>query len=736
MMNDLQAVTGQLYIIEGEAQDVEMAPGLLAQSPPNRAARGRARDSLFVHLSLTGRPEETENLAQDLLDAISKRFYETSGSVTSALRNAILEANGLLLRRNMSRTGPTREGAVSCAVLRGEELYVVQTGEALALIGRNFGVERLPTGETAQLTPLGRTAGPELRYFHNWLEPGDMLLLVDPRLAHLPAEQVKPVLVDSTVEDGIPQLAAVIGEESGRLLLIEFTDEPPVDMPETQISRPQPAPPPPSPSPRTLPPPTEKPLREGAQPAGPAGSRTTDQAQGERKPRIRMPDVELPSPERVEDTARRATSQTARGLSRATGWLAELMDHLRPQGNDEDEETPAGWALPALLVILIPVIVAVVVGGVYVQRGRVTRASELRQEMQQMLAQAQEAPTEADQRAAYNEVLTLAQEAEALRPGNEEVERLRQDALRALDRLEEVTRLTARPLHRYAEGTAITGVTLRGGLNGDIYTLDRANNRILLHETEEDYVTVTAEEPQEVLFGGQAVGSHVVGALIDMYWRPSGTQVSTDGLAVLDGRGALLTYHPNFSNVRAVPLGLASDWLEPVATAQFNERLYVLDTQAGHMWRYFPEGDGFYVDEGQRALELPDLEQAVDAAIYSEDGSVLVLYADGRLRRYGQDSLLWGEEALVQSGMETPLVAPTHIKIVGRGLNSSVFVADPGTGRIVQLSLGGTFLAQYKATNEETGEEAFSNLGDFDVAEAPLRIFVGSEDGLYVAEQE
>lgn len=727
-MSDLQPVTGQLFIIEGETQEAEAAPGLLAQSAPGKAARGRARDTLFVHLSLTGRPEETENLAQDLLDIISKRFFETSGSVTAALRNAIMEANRLLLRRNMSRTGPTREGAVSCAVLRGEELYVVQTGEALALIGRNFGVERLPAGEPAQTTPLGRTAGLELHYFHNWLEPGDMLLLVDPRLAHLPAEQVKPVLVDSTVEDGIPQLTAIVGEESGRLLLIEFTDEPPLDLPETSVSRPEPAAPPPSPSPRTLPPPTEQPLREG--------TRTAQTPAGEPKRRLRMPEVDLPSPEQVEDTARRATSQTARGLSRATGWLAELVDHLRPQEDGEAEGETAGWALPALLAVIIPLLVAVIVGSVYVQRGRVTRASELRQEMQQLLAQAEAAPTEGEARSAYNGVLSLAQEAEMLRPGNEEINRLRQEALRALDRLEEITRLTARPLYRYGEGTAIGGVTLRGGLNGDIYALDRANNRVFLHETEEDYVTLTTEEPQEILFGGQAVGSHVVGSLVDMFWRPSGNQVSSDGLAVLDGRGALLTYHPNFSNVRAAPLGLASDWREPVAATHFSERLYVLDPEAGQMWRYFPEGEGFYVDDGQRALTLPELEQAVDAAIYSEDGSVLVLYADGRLRRYGQDSLLWDEGALTRSGMVTPLVAPTHIKIVGQGLNSSVFVADPGSGRIVQLSLGGTFLAQYKATDEETGEELFTRMGGFDVAESPLRIFVGAENGLYVATQE
>ena len=201
-------------------------------------------------------------------------------------------------------------------------------------------------------------------------------------------------------------------------------------------------------------------------------------------------------------------------------------------------------------------------------------------------------------------------------------------------------------------------VALRQGLNGDFYTLDSGNNRVFVHETEDDYLTFAEPNPQEALFGGQAVGTHIIGRMIDMVWRPSGSQVANEGIAVLDGRGALLTYHPGFSNVRAVPLGLASEWKTPVAIAQFNERLYVLDRGAGQIWRYFPEGDGFIVDEGQRALTLPDLQSAVDFTIYSEDGSVIVLYEDGRLRRYGQDSLLWDETHLNASGLATPLVAP------------------------------------------------------------------------------
>ena len=50
----------------------------------------------------------------------------------------------------------------------------------------------------------------------------------------------------------------------------------------------------------------------------------------------------------------------------------------------------------------------------------------------------------------------------------------------------------------------------------------------------------------------------------------------------------------NFSDTRAVPLGLASDWRFPRAITTFDERLYVLDIGAGEIWKYFPDGDGSY----------------------------------------------------------------------------------------------------------------------------------------------
>ena len=56
---ELQAVTGQLHVIDGAVPEGQTVPGILAQSAPQNAARERRKDFLFVHFSLTGAGEET-----------------------------------------------------------------------------------------------------------------------------------------------------------------------------------------------------------------------------------------------------------------------------------------------------------------------------------------------------------------------------------------------------------------------------------------------------------------------------------------------------------------------------------------------------------------------------------------------------------------------------------------------------------------------------------------------------
>ncbi|MFN2222359.1 MAG: hypothetical protein ACK2UH_07400, partial [Candidatus Promineifilaceae bacterium] len=99
------------------------------------------------------------------------------------------------------------------------------------------------------------------------------------------------------------------------------------------------------------------------------------------------------------------------------------------------------------------------------------------------------------------------------------------------------------------------------------------------------------------------------------------------------------------------------------------------------------------------------------------------------------ETLMWGEADLADLGLESPMIAPSAVKIIGSGLNSSIFVADPGSDRVLQFSMGGTFLAQYKAADQQ-GQELFGRANDFAIIENPLRVLVAAGNELYLAAKE
>jgi hypothetical protein len=710
---ELQAVTGQLYIINGTVQDPSTVPGLLAQSVPSRAARGRDQDFLFVHLTKSGTIEESADLSDDLLVSISRIFYQTPGSVTAALRKAIIETNKELLGYNLRGENKAFEGALTCAVQRGQELYMAQTGEAFAFLGHNFGIERLPQTEPSRITPMGRTAGLDIRYFHNWLQPGDMLMMTDPRLGIVATEALRPALIDTDVTGSLEALTAAIGYTSGRVLIVEFTDEAPDYRPD--VTRPTP---PARSDTMPMPPPASQPLREGS-----AQSTAPPLFRSPTRPSINV-DVES-----AEITARKATSQAASGLSRATAWLARFLEKLKPPQPREDEH--AGWALPAFLAIIIPVLVAIIVTSVFLQRGQVEEFSRIKEEMNQALIQARNAGDDPNMAAEYyNQVLILAAEATTLRENDLEVARLRNEALTELDGLSGIARLESKQLYQFSDGSVLSSIALGDELNGDVYLLDSANGIVYRLDTDDTFETFITPEPQNILFNEQAVGNHVIGEMIDLIWRPRGQAVTQEGLAVLDGAGALISFIPTFAQSQATPLGLASEWGNPTQMTTFDERLYVVDTGSEEIWRYFPDGGNFTLNDTQRSVAFSDeadLGQVVDLAINNIDGSVVLLYQDGRIRHFADGRLLWDESDLLSNGLTTPFVAPTSIKIAGRGQVSSIFVADPGSDRIVQISFGGTFLAQYKAL-DAAGQELFSRANDIALLDTPLRSFVAAGD--------
>lgn len=721
---DLLAITAQLAIANGTVGDEGTIAGILARPAPPKSGRGREHDFLFVHLTLAGPHDETDDLARELVEQLGKRFFAAAGSVTSALRRAVIETNEALLRHNVT-TRAIHEGALSCAVLHNGELYSLQVGEGLAFLGHNFGIERLPARPPQHLTPLGRSAGIDIRFAFHQLQPGDMMLLADPRLSYLTGETLAPVLVNTEIESGLDALMEVMAQDSARLLLVEFADELPSTLPLTfQHSR-QPARPPARPE--------QAVARPAAQLAAEAATHLADPPADGVRLSENASSTLFEASATVETGARRVASHSARGLSRFTAWLAEVLGHLLSHKSD----APAvHWAVPTTVALLVPLIIGAVATSVYIQRDTVNQLSQIKQQMVDEMTAAESAGGDSSEgQGHYLRLLSLAGEAEALRPGDLEVAALRADALTALDRIDGVSRLTAETFYRYAAGAKLTRIALRQG-DGGIAVLDQTSNRVMLHTTDNSFQSLTSEEPATIGFGGQAVGANTIRTIFDILWLPGSAAATRDSVNMVDTTGGFFSYYPNLGDISGVTLGNSSAWLKPAAMASYLDRLYVLDTEARQIWKYYASTDYTQL-EGDEAIFFSgeaELEQAVDFDLYSEDGSLVILYRDGRIRYYDTRSgrIQWDETTLAQNGMVTPLIAPVAVKIVGSGLNASIFVLDPGSGRLLQLSRGGTVLTQYRVF-DDTGREVLTQAADFAVTDSPTRIFVVAGEQLFVA---
>lgn len=740
---ELQPLTTPLNILNGQTQSGSPPPGVFTQSAPANASHGRARDYLLLHFSLSGPLEETAPLLQALTTSLAAAFFQTGGSVTAALRDAITGINQQLLRYNLQAGGVVRTGALVCAVLRERELYMAQVGEGLALIGHSFGLERLPPHAPPTLTPLGQSAGLDVRYTHHWLQEGDTLLLMDPRLSYLPTSAFVPALVQARGNRRVEGLTSLLAQQSARLILVEFregvrpkqvADEPTITL-------------------GPLIAPARAPVRDPEYIVDEIRAHRRRMlhtiAQRERAATGAAAEAEAASPADIDDideeeneaeptaggsgltrTARQGAASVIGGLSRLTGGLARLLARLREPGSQEEPEMPAERAVAAMLAIIVPILIAVIVAGVYIQRGEVSRLAELRLESKVALDNGQQAErNNEDARPYYLQVLRLADEADVIRPDDPEIGRLRRQASSALDRLQGITRLTGQTMYQFGDSAELTSLVLRPG--GGVYILDSANNRLQYLPTDDTYMLAPEVTPEQLLTTNDVVASHVVGKIVDLLWRPQGLAVSQDGVAALDASGAIVTYHPAFVTRRAAPLDLASQWRQPSAMAAYLERIYILDPATAQIWRYLPNGDGFTIESGYQSIVLNDVAQAVDMSFY-EDGSIILAYQNGHVRRYDSGRELWNETTLLNNGLSTPLVAPRAVKVSGSGLNSSIFIADPGSARIVQVSLAGVVLAEYKATTED-GQELFSQVDDFAVLETPLRLLVVGGRNLLLA---
>ena len=167
-----------LPLVRLAEQDQTDLPGLQVAEPPRRAARSRGTDHLALYLTLDGNAPLSPGKQDQILARLAKTYYETPGSVTSALRTVAVALNQFLFDRNLrnASSGQQAIGLLALVVLKDDQLYLAQCGPVEAFLITAGQVERMHDPQAAG-RGLGLSRSTSIVYYHAVLQLNDTLLL-------------------------------------------------------------------------------------------------------------------------------------------------------------------------------------------------------------------------------------------------------------------------------------------------------------------------------------------------------------------------------------------------------------------------------------------------------------------------------------------------------------------------------------------------------------------------------
>jgi hypothetical protein len=718
--SQIEPLIGTLRVVVGARLDA--APGAAMLPSPPRPARGREGEHLLVLIDLTG--PASPHLYRELREVVSQTYWSTTGSVTAALRQVATAANRHLFQFNLHAAPSDRcYGGLVCAVLHGDDLFILQAGPAKAYALHRDRLDRLSSDE--ELPHLGMGTLADVRLDHTFVAVDDTLLLASPALAQEASDAgLARVLPRAEVEEVLAGLEQVGAGTDFTALVARLVPQPAVSQMEAPVAREVPTlprrrkrePPEPKPEPRV------RPVRR----ARPRPARKPGPGLGQRM--------------------KSSLRSVGRGVAAAGVWLAgglsTLVRRMLP-GPERQARRRVRRPRPIpkenrkvmmAIAIGIPVLLAIIVALTYNTFGREERFRSIIEQTEREIALAQAAegaPEEA--RPHWKAALESTEKALKEQPGHEDAAVLQAQVQAALDSLDGVVRLTPVQLSNLGSGIVLRQLVVHGQT---MFVLDPAAGwvaQLTLNPTGDG---VTEQEGSSTFVKtGQQIGDGQVGRLVDFAWVGSGGERQSSGLVILEEGGVLVSYDPAWESeegghqltrsfLGTPPTGT------PKVVGSYEGRFYILDASDNQILRYDPRGDTYPEPPSRYFVTSPpkSLETALGMAI---DGNIYVLYDDGTILKF-----LSGESQPFEvSGLPDDIGQAVALAVDPDGnsgrvyvadLGNERYVADRGNGRIVVLGPDGDFQAQFCAQGTFDALEALA------VDEGAGRLYVFGGGWLYV----
>jgi len=646
-----------LYRVGG--RDQASLPGLIAASPPRKAARSRQQDRLLVYLVFGG---ETSLTTGDCIQAASRaavNFYETAGTMTAALRSAAGAVNEYVQERNKARTAPGQYtiGVLALGVIRDSRLTLLLSGPMQAFVLGRAGVRQLAD-------PLsGRGLGLTEAFAHHFsqvdLEAEDRLVLCarppaiwvaalkDPSatsldgirrrlMAAAPAD-VNAVLLGAAEGTGVMEVrgtpagadAPAQGARAGGVRGGEEM-EPSAESRPSLPSLEEPAGAQDAgvafsgaPSAYGIPsePPVEGPEVGSTPPATEAGAAGFHPQYGEEVERPRQ-GAERRSRRRGREAARavvNAVNASREATDKVGKGIGEFVPRVLPVSG------PISWSFlsPAMMFIavLVPLVVVTVASAVYFRYGRSVQYEQYLVQAQDAGAQAKSLSDPSARREALQQELFYLDRAVSYNDTSE-AQALRSDAQQGLDQLLGIARLQFQPVLNSSVGVRIGRLAAS---DTDLYLLDAERGGVL-------HVALTGNGFKLDGAFNCAPGTYpdaTVGPLIDLVALPEINALNATVVG-MDAAGNVLYCAPG-QVAQAAPLPPPdTEWGRVRAFTLDGGNLYALDPSKHAVWVYLGK-DGTYVDRPYFFFgdTIPQLEDAIDLAVNADD--LYVLHADGHI---------------------------------------------------------------------------------------------------------
>ncbi len=674
-----------LYRING--QEWPLLPGLLALNPPRKTARGREQDRLLVYLTLAGNVMYSSSEYVQITTQVSERFYNTTGSLTFALKTAVEALNTYLVERNGKTAGTGGQyslGALVLSALRGNSVYIVQSGPTHVYWLANDGTQHFHDATLAG-KGLGLSQTARMHFSQATLNPGDRLLFC----AALPPNWDKSLVEGrsaASLEFMRRRLLAITGTNVSAVLLqavdgsgamnilrpskdipLETNLEAPaslavkpigpalapVSAPSASAGRPAAAPPsnPISPGPvhtvvtnaapvaapaphRPAPAPSRQTSPGGQPPSNTENSAAPKATQlpGEYSPE---PKLLIPSSIQREKLGRGLRTgarslaqfiQNGQNLSQKISAAVEkLIPRLLPGEHDAaSANLPGSWMM--MIAIAVPLIVVTMAVVIYLNVGI---PEQYTQAFRNANSEASEAQNEQDPtalRTHWNAALDFLNKAEQYEV-TDASKNLRVRAQKALDTLDRIVRVNYQPAFNSPLSRSLRVTHMAAATDIDIYLLDDTSGGVIRGSLNgRTYNLDTSFECKPGNYNGLKVDK-----LIDMLALPRSNPSGASVIGI-DTSGNLLYCAPGEAP-RATTLKMPDvGWNQITAIAYDSSNLYVLDAPARAVWVFFgtpdiqfPEKPYFFFES-----QVPtELEQASGMAVNGDD--LYLLYRDNHL---------------------------------------------------------------------------------------------------------